>query len=79
MLFVVACSSAEPPKTTYQYQKLIDYPEPTSIDGQASFDNLRYKKGTVPKIAFMPPGMELPYSMAFGQGIIDTAKKWGQR
>ncbi len=62
---------------TFEYQKLIEYPEAKEITSQASFENLAYEEGKVPTIAFMPAGTEFPYIMAVGEGVKATAEEMG--
>lgn len=61
----------------FEYKKIYEYPEPTVLNSQAPVDNLNYVEGTVPKIAFMPAGLEYTYYQAVGVGVEAAAKELG--
>lgn len=44
---------------------------------QADFNSLKYSKGDVPRIAYMPPATEFNYYMAIGEGIKSLAEEMG--
>ncbi len=52
-------------------------PSALASEAQAGFDNLSYKSGEVPRIAYMPPATEFNYYMAIGEGLKSFAEELG--
>jgi ribose transport system substrate-binding protein len=67
----------ETPAGQFTYKKAMDYPASVAIEAQAGFANLKYVKGKVPTVAYMPPGTEFNYYIAIGEGIKALAKETG--
>ncbi len=61
----------------FKYTRSVSYGETVSIQAQATFNSLKYKKNTTPTIAYMPPGTEFNYYIAIGEGIKALAKETG--
>ncbi len=70
-------AASEAGESTFEYKKVVEYPEATAIENQASFDNLAYAEGEVPLIAYMPSGLEFTFYQALGQGVYDLAEELG--
>ncbi len=67
----------EPAKAGFKYAQTEKYAQPAQIKAQAGFTALKYKKGAVPKVAYMPPATEFNYYMAIGEGIKNLAAEMG--
>ncbi len=61
----------------FAYKKLIEYAESVESANQARFDNLLYKEGKVPRVAYMPPATEFNYYIAIGEGVKAMAEELG--
>lgn len=64
-------------KGEFSYVEKEKYAESVYIKAQAGFENLKYKEGDVPIIAYMPPATEFNYYMAIGEGIKNLAEEVG--
>jgi ribose transport system substrate-binding protein len=67
----------EAAKAAFMYAQTEKYAQPIQIKAQAGFGSLKYKKGAVPVIAYMPPATEFNYYMAIGEGIKNLAAEVG--
>lgn len=74
---VYAGGKQEAPPTQFTYMQTTSYTNPAQIQAQAGFGDLKYVKGKVPFIAYMPPATEFNYYIAIGEGIKAVAKKMG--
>jgi ribose transport system substrate-binding protein len=74
---VFAGGAKEAPAGKFTYKKTVEYPASVPIDAQAAFTNLKYVKGKIPTVAYMPPGTEFNYYIAIGEGIKALAKQAG--
>lgn len=61
----------------FTYKQVASYAAPVAIKAQADFSHLKYTKGKVPTIAYMPPATEFNYYIAIGEGIKAIAKDMG--
>jgi len=61
----------------FSYKQAVSYPSAVPIKAQADFSHLKYVKGKVPTVAYMPPGTEFNYYIAIGEGIKAIAKDMG--
>ena len=64
-------------KGQFTYKQMASYAAPVAIKAQADFARLKYVKGKVPTIAYMPPATEFNYYIAIGEGIKAIAKDMG--
>jgi ribose transport system substrate-binding protein len=67
----------EPAKAGFKYAQKEKYAQAVQIKAQAGFESLKYKKGAVPVVAYMPPATEFNYYMAIGEGIKNLAAEMG--
>ncbi|MGD0726339.1 MAG: sugar ABC transporter substrate-binding protein [Spirochaetia bacterium] len=72
-----ATGAKEAPKGQFSYSKVMTYPASVPITAQSQFTALKYAKGAVPTIAYMPPATEFNYYIAIGEGIKAIAKDMG--
>jgi len=61
----------------FSYKQVSNYSAPVPIKAQSAFAHLKYVKGKVPTIAYMPPATEFNYYIAIGEGIKAIAKDMG--
>jgi ribose transport system substrate-binding protein len=61
----------------FTYKQTVSFAAPVPITAQSAFAGLKYTKGKVPTIAYMPPATEFNYYMAIGEGIKAIAKDMG--
>jgi len=66
-------------KDDFELFSKVIYAPPQKLDegSQADFDNLTYRKGHVPVIAYMPPATEFDYYIGIGEGIKSLANDLG--
>lgn len=74
---VFASGESESTPASFNYRQEASYEMPAAIKAQAPFDNLSYRSGSVPRIAYMPPATEFNYYIAIGEGIKAMAAKMG--
>jgi len=74
--FVFANGGSEP-MSDYAYSQSVEYPDPVSVNKQASFSSLAYDDGVAPTVVYMPPATEFNYYMAIGAGIEALAEEMG--
>jgi ribose transport system substrate-binding protein len=72
-----ATGTKEAQKGQFNYSQVMSYPASVPIQAQAKFTGLKYVKGKVPTIAYMPPATEFNYYIAIGEGIKAIAKDMG--
>ena len=74
---VYAGGSTEGTKGQFTYEQKVSYPGAVPIKAQSGFDGLKYAKGKMPVVAYMPPATEFNYYIAIGEGIKAIAKEMG--
>ena len=62
---------------TYEFRGKVLTVHPLAEGAQAGFDNLAYRPGRTPRVAYMPPATEFNYYMAIGEGIKAVAAEAG--